>query len=112
MEVKIKVIKVPVGSDPFVIEIDNGLSAMQENVGGGLIQIVEVDIGGAIFDLVCNEEGLLNGMEYNRTVGGHHIHGPFFLAHHDEDGNTTSVEPGDINKLVRSIPDGSVRTRV
>lgn len=112
MELKLKVIKVPVDSDPFVIEIENSLGDMQMHVGGGLIQIVEVDVDGTIFDLVCNEEGLLLGMPYNRTVGGHHIHGPFFLAHHDEDGNTTSVEPSDINKLVRSIPDGSVRARV
>jgi hypothetical protein len=94
--VKIKIIKAPVGSEPFVVEIDNGLDAMQAQVGG-LIEVVRVDG----LDLICNEEGLLLSLPYNRTVGGHRIHGDFFLSRHDEDGEAVSVTTDDIKRFVR-----------
>jgi hypothetical protein len=93
---RIKVIKYPVGSDPLVVEIDDDLDAMQAQVGG-MIQIVEVDG----MDLVCNEEGLVLNLPFNRVVGGHYIHGDFFLARHDDEGNTTTVTKDDIKRLVR-----------
>lgn len=96
MGTKLKVIKFPVGSDPLVLEIAAGLDSMQAQVGG-MIQIVEVDG----LDLVCNEEGLLLDLPFNRVMGGHHIHGDFFLTRHDDEGETTSVTQDDIKRLVR-----------
>ena len=95
MSNKIKVIKFPVGSDPLVMEIGDDLDAMQAQVGG-MIQIVEVDG----LDLVCNEEGLILELPFNRIVGGHYIHGDFFFTRHDDEGGTTSVTKDDIKRLV------------
>lgn len=95
MSKKIKVIKFPVGSDPMVVEIDDSLEAMQAVVGGYL-EVVVVDG----LDLWCNEEGLIDDMPFNRLMGGHAIHGDFFLARHDDEGDSTSVTAADIAKFV------------
>lgn len=94
---KIKVIKFPVKSEPLVVEVDNGLRAMQAEVGG-LIEIVPVEG----LDLVCNEEGLLLSLPYNRTMGGHRIHGDFILCRHDDDGEAVSVTDADIARFLPS----------
>lgn len=99
---KIKVIKFPVDSDPLVIDIDAAkddesiLAAMQEIVGG-LLELVRLPDG---LDLWCNEEGVLLGMTPNRIVAGHVIHGDFFLARHNEEGEPVSVTTDDIERLV------------
>lgn len=66
------------GTAPYEKEI-NGLEEMQTAVGG-LIQAIypypdEVA-------LVCNDEGILLGMEFNRSVPGGYggIFGPFFIC--------------------------------
>lgn len=91
---KIKIIKVPVGSAPFVIEIENSMEGFQAEVGGGFTMVHVDDL-----DLWCNDEGLINGMPFNRRVGDHAIHGDFFFARHDDDGNSTSITAVDVAKF-------------
>lgn len=73
-----KVLMVEPGYAPYEKEL-NGLEEMQAAVGG-LIQAIypfEERVG-----LVCNEEGLINGMEFNRSVPGGYegVFGPFFVC--------------------------------
>jgi hypothetical protein len=93
---KIKIIKFPVGSDPFVIEIETSLEAMQAEVDGRL----ECVPGPYGTDVWCNEEGLILSLPFNREFNGHLIHGDFFVARCDEEGEAVSVDHEDIRRLV------------
>lgn len=64
----IKVIKVSPDELPKVIEIDNGLEAMQEQVGGMIQYIMPFEDEIA---LVCNEEGKILGLDLNRAITMH-----------------------------------------
>jgi hypothetical protein len=95
---KIKIVKIPVGSDPLVVEIDNSLDEMKAIVGGW-IEIVS--LGGGL-DLCCNEEGKLMGLPPNVSLfGGQDIvAGDCFLLRHDDEGEAVSVTATDIKKYV------------
>ena len=73
-----KVLVVESGFAPYEKEI-NGLSQMQETVGG-LIQAIypfEEEVA-----VVCNEEGILLGMPFNRSMEGGYggVFGTFFVG--------------------------------
>jgi hypothetical protein len=73
-----KVLVVESGFAPYEKEI-NGLSQMQETVGG-LIQAIypfEEEVA-----VVCNEEGILLGMPFNRSMEGGYggVFGTFFVC--------------------------------
>ena len=73
-----KVLVVESGFAPYEKEI-NGLSQMQETVGG-LIQAIypfEEEVA-----VVCNEEGILRGMPINRSMEGGYggVFGTFFVC--------------------------------
>lgn len=74
-----KVMIIEPNRPPYVQDIENSLKAMQDIVGG-YIQVVPFNH----LVIVCNEEGLINGMEYNRSVGGYDLFGTFFIC--DTDG--------------------------
>lgn len=71
-----KVIIVEPGEEPYTKEINNELKDMQ-NIVGGYIEIVPLfhDIV-----LVCNEEGILLNLPYNRFIKGNEIFGTFFIC--------------------------------
>ena len=121
---KIKVLRVRVGQRPEVIEIDPGLSAMQEIVGG-YIECLPIDFG---IDLWLNEEGsfslpvnfLIPAIAPTPPEGAvviyadpdlarpgersvHIIHGDVFFARHDDDGETVSLTAEDIFNLMSSF---------
>lgn len=88
----ITIIACRVGKDPIVEELPSGLKAMQGFVGG-FIECVSLS---PEIDLWCNDEFLLNGSAPNRAVscGGAEplvVHGDFFLASHDDEGNTIGL---------------------
>lgn len=88
MQEKIKVLVVEPMEIPRVQEIDNDLKAMQEIVGG-LIEPVPLYEDPEVC-LVCNEEGKLLGLPYNRALKDMDgdiydiVQGTFFLAQTDE----------------------------
>ena len=105
---KLRVLLIPYNKEPEVIEIDNKLEAMQALVGG-LIQAVHVESDGddgAGVDVWCNEEFLMlypeqrNRMVITAGEIGYPlwIHGPFYVARTDDDGNTLSLTDADIKK--------------
>lgn len=60
-----RVIKVEPHSKPLIIEIENSLTKLQEEVGG-YIQVIYPftdNVG-----LVCNDEGKIMGLDYNRAL--------------------------------------------
>jgi hypothetical protein len=126
MSDKIQVLVVRTGQVPVVEEIDTGLDAMQAIVGG-YIERLALDEN---VDLWCNEEGTINGLSLNRRfamqapelppgldfvikldpdladpgqMGEHRIYGDFFLARHDDDGETASLTDDDIAKYSRAF---------
>ena len=84
------VLVVEPGTLPYEKEI-NGLQEMQELVGGLIDAIYPYDDPVA---LVCNDEGLLLGLPFNRSVEGGYggICGTFFVCGLGED-NFASLNP-------------------
>lgn len=66
-----KVVIKKVGEQAQVTEIENTLDALQKFVGG---HIEVVSVGGEVI-MICNEEGKLNGLEYNFKLGNDFIVG-------------------------------------
>lgn len=77
------VLVVEPGYLPYEKEI-NGLSEMQATVGGFIEAIYPYEEPVAI---VCNEEGLINGLPFNRSVEGGYggVFGTFFVCGLSED---------------------------
>ena len=67
---------------PVTRIIDGTLESMQELVGGYIESVVLLP--GKLV-LICNEEGRLISLPYNRRMCGHDIYGTFFLCRPDED---------------------------
>lgn len=77
-----KVVIKKVGEQAQVTEIENTLDALQKFVGG---HIEVVSVGGEII-MICNEEGKLNGLEYNFKLGNDFIVGNvLFVQAKDDD---------------------------
>ena len=77
-----KVVIKKVGEQAQVAEIENTLDALQKFVGG---HIEVVSVGGEII-MICNEEGKLNGLEYNFKLGNDFIVGNvLFVQAKDDD---------------------------
>lgn len=96
----IKVIRIPVGSYPFVVELNPVLEALQALVGGGDIQIVPISRDG--LELVCDEEGKLKGLPANVSIfdGADVVAGDCFLMRHDDEGEPMSVTSADVARFI------------
>lgn len=57
-----------VGKNPVVADIKNELEDIQ-SVVGGYIEIVPSELYNANIAVICNEEGLLMGLEPNMVIG-------------------------------------------
>lgn len=84
---KIKVLLVEPYKLPREIEIDNTLEAKQEIVDGLIECVYFEDV-----IIICNEEGKINGMHWNRDIGSDIIFGPFLIVGDDyENGSFKSL---------------------
>ena len=77
-----KVLKYKVNTPPELIDIENGLEAMQSEVDG-YIETVTFPSVNAV--LVCNEEGKVKNYPMNAVITNgdmilHTIHGDFFIC--------------------------------
>lgn len=95
MAKKIMHIYTPMGETTIVVETEHRevdkcppLAELQELVGGGLIELVQVIYKGKTCDMIVNEEGLLRNMAFNHpatkamqaTYDGYgHIVGPAII---------------------------------
>ena len=84
----LRILKVEPGETPYEKEIENDFHRVQDEVGGGLFQIVYLDNN---ILLCCNEEGKLNGMAPNRWWENDIICGPFFLVGENGAGDFVSL---------------------
>ena len=84
------VLVVEPGYLPYEKEI-NGLEEMQQTVGGYIQAIYPYEESVAI---VCNEEGILEGLDFNRSVPGGYggVFGTFFICGLGEE-NFCSLPP-------------------
>lgn len=71
---EIRIVRIKPDEDPEIIFIRPGLTSMQEQVGG-LIERVRI---GPKLDAWVNEEGLLLGLPYNRTLATPYGEMPLF----------------------------------
>lgn len=80
----LKVLIVEPGILPYEKEIENDLHAMQEIVGGLIEPIYPYQDRVA---LVCNEEGIIRGLPFNRSVEGGYegVFGTFFICGFDNE---------------------------
>ena len=72
-----RILVVEPGKQPKEREIDGSLKSMQQIVGGLIQAIYPFDDTVA---LICNDEGKLLGLPWNRVVGYDTIAGTFFLC--------------------------------
>lgn len=83
----IRVLKVEPQKEPYGKEILNNLRGSQSEVEG-LIACVYLEDGCIA---VVNDEGKINGMELNRSLGEDIIAGPFFICRDDGEGGFASL---------------------
>lgn len=99
MENKIKVLRVRPTYEPEVIEIENDYRAIQQEVQGCFDVVYPFRDNICLY---CNDEGKLNGMEYNRPI--HYESGAFdfifgtFILTGDKYGETISLTDEQIKK--------------
>ena len=94
------------GKPAYEKEIENTLESIQEEVGGGIFQVLYMD-DGAI--LCYNDEGKLLGMEMNRRLYDDIICGPFFMV---GDGGVDFVSLSDEQLAAAGIDGGLIRLSV
>ena len=98
-----KVLKVEPYQLPEIREIDPGLSSLQHEVEGWIEATYPFEDPVAI---ICNEEGKLNGMEYNRAIRDENgevreiIAGPFLIVGLGEE-DFTSLSEDMVQKYKR-----------
>ena len=99
MKNKIKVLYKRVGREPEVVEIENTLQAMQSLVGG-FIEVIPYDY----YELVCNDEGKLQGLYPNVGFDYDIINGNFFIANDNyETGDFASLTDKNIEKIKEDL---------
>lgn len=102
-----KVLLVPVGKEPEVVEIDSTLEAMQALLGKNItLESVRLPGGSAFVSIFCDENGRMKDLPKNRWIipeslspgGIDVIRGDFFLSKIDEEGAGISLTDSDISR--------------
>lgn len=90
---KIRILVVEPNKEPRQVKVEHTVKNLQ-NIVGGLIEFVELEHN---VDLVCNEEGKIYNLEFNRIIGNDIIAGTFFIAGQHK-GETISLSRKQIKK--------------
>lgn len=103
----LKILVYPVGSEPRVQEIEGSLESMQQAVGGDIQMVNLGAISGidelAAYDLVCNEDGKIEGLEPNRSFAYDIIAGQFFITKVNSVGEEIPLTDDDIELITKYI---------
>lgn len=91
------------GREPFIKEIENKLESFQQIVGG-YIEVVRILHN---YFLVCNEEGKIQQLPPNFSIGDDVIVGTCFLVKDGEEGEFESLTNDDIIFLKLNLFRGS-----
>lgn len=90
------------GEQPVCMEVAASLEAHQKLVGG-LLERVPFGPDGE-FDLWCNEEGLLEGLEPNLYFAPDQIIvGPIFICRGDDEGNSVGLTETEANLVMAML---------
>lgn len=108
-EEKIKCLLVKPYELPQEVEIKNNLESLQKEVQGMIECVYYDDV-----ILICNEEGKINGMHWNRDIGSDIIFGPFLIVGDDyENGSFKSLtEKQILENKIRFDENSIFRTRM
>ena len=107
MQRKIKVLVVEPNELPREEIIENTLKAKQELVGGDIEYVSRDYYSDVIF--ICNEEGKLRGLPFNRDIGQDIIAGPFIIVGDDpEIGEDRSLTDEQIKKYQNVFDEKSI----
>ena len=70
-----------------------------------LIQVVERKIGDKVYDIICDEEGLLkpNFESAICTNYTENLYGNILIVNHDDEGDFTSLDDDEIKDINKSI---------
>ena len=93
MSNKIRILVVEPFKEPYQIRIEHTLRNLQRIVSG-YIEILQLDHN---TDIICNDEGKINGLLLNRFVDYDIILGTFIIAGH-KDSETISLSRKQIKK--------------
>ena len=92
---------------PEEITFDNSLEKKQELVEGYIEYAYSDDFPDVAF--ICNEEGKINGLPYNRDIGHDIIAGNFIIISSNvEDGEDVSLSDKQIEKYKKIFKDKSI----
>ena len=107
MQRKIRVLVVEPNELPKEEMIDNTLKAKQDLVGGDIEYVSRDYYPDVIF--ICNEEGKLRGLPFNRDIGQDIIAGPFIIVGDDpEIGEDRSLTDEQIKKYQNVFNEKSI----
>lgn len=95
---KIRVLIVEPNKEPYEKTIEHTLENLQSIVGG-LIEFVELEYN---VDLICNEEGKILNLEFNRVVANDIICGNFIITG-QYNGETISLSRQQIKKYKKEF---------
>lgn len=93
-------IKKEPGRRPEVVEIENELKPLQEAVGGYIETVHWYGMDGLV--IICNEEGLINGLPFNTDIGGLWLFGTILIVG-DGGEEFTDVPEKYLPQLLRTL---------
>lgn len=107
MNERIKVLVVEPNKLPRVEMIDNNLESKQKLVGGYIEYVYRDYYPNVIF--ICNEEGKILGLPFNRDIGGDIIAGTFVILGDDpEKGEEISLTDSQVEKYQQLFGEKSI----
>jgi len=107
MEKKIRVLYVRPNELPEEIVISNTLNSKRKLVEGNIEYTYRDYYPGVIF--ICNEEGKIRGLPYNRDIGGDVIAGSFLIVGDDSElGEDKSLTKSQIKKYKKIFDENSI----
>lgn len=93
----IEVLVVEPKKEPYLKEIEHTLESLQRIVDG-LIEYINLEDN---VDLICNEEGKMNNLPFNRSIGNDVIAGTFIIAGVNlNTGETMSIPKNKVDKYM------------
>lgn len=107
MKDKIRALIVEPNKEPYEVILGNGLKSRQ-NVVGGLIEYCYLLDDDSVA-LICNDEGKILGLPFNREIGYDIICGNFIIVGDDGSGEDLSLTDEQINKYKERFGKESIR---
>lgn len=113
-----KAVIIRTNGQAMVKDITPTLDSYYEIIGCECIDIVTRDIGGKIFDIVCDDDGLFRDDATITAVDSSYhamLVGNLIICHHDAEGHLTGLDEDDVRHigmhLMTAIDDNPVVVR-